>query len=104
MAIAEAQKSDSLSKDIVVYICLLALAALQFFIAYQNIDPSQMLVRMLAVAVIEAGLAGIFFMHLGAERRGFLVFVVVFTIFVLLTMQFSWTDSFRVLVGAQFAK
>ena len=36
-----------------------------------------------------------FFMHLWSEKRGFLLFVVFFTIFVLLAMQFGWTDSFR---------
>ena len=47
------------------------------------------------MALIEAGVAVMFFMHLWSEKRGFLVFVVAFTVFVLLTMQFGWTDSFR---------
>jgi hypothetical protein len=54
---AEAQKSGGIGKDLIVYVCLLALAGLQFVIAYQNIDVSQMFVRMLAVACVEAGLA-----------------------------------------------
>jgi hypothetical protein len=37
---------------------------------------------------------------LWAESRGFVIFVAVFTIFVLLAMQYGWTDSFRMLVGA----
>jgi len=39
--------------------------------------------------------AVMFFMHLWSEKRGFLLFVVVFVIFVLLAMQFGWSDSFR---------
>ena len=101
---AETQKSGGIGKDLVVYVCLLALAGLQFVIAYQNIDASQMFVRMLAVAIVEAVLAVMFFMHLWAEKRGFLLFVAVFTISVLLTMQYGWTDSFRMLVGAPFSK
>jgi heme/copper-type cytochrome/quinol oxidase subunit 4 len=77
---------------------------LQFVIAYQNIDASQMFSRMLAVAIVEAGLAVLFFMHLWTEKRGFLLFVAVFTIFVLLAMQYGWTDSFRMLGGVPFAK
>jgi caa(3)-type oxidase subunit IV len=103
MTTTEANQSG-IGKDLAIYICLLVLAGLQFLIAYQHIDASQMLTRLLAVAVIEATLAAVFFMHLGSERRGFLVFVAFFTVFVLLTMQFSWTDSFRMLVGARFAK
>jgi caa(3)-type oxidase subunit IV len=104
MTVTEANKSSGIGKDIGIYVCLLALAGLQFLIAYQNIDSGQMLMRMMAVAIIEAGLAALFFMHLGAEKRGFLLFVAAFTVFVLLTMQFGWTDSFRMLVGARFAK
>ena len=101
---AEEHKSGGIGKYLVVYLCLLALAGLQFVIAYQNIDASQMLSRMLVVAIVEAGLAVLFFMHLWVEKRGFLLFVAVFTIFVLLTMQYGWTDSFRMLVGAPFSK
>jgi cytochrome c oxidase subunit IV len=97
------EKSSGISKDLVIYICLLALAGLQFVIAYQNIDASQMFSRMLTVALVEAGLAVMFFMHLSTEKRGFLVFVLVFTVFVLLTMQYGWTDSFRIINGVPFA-
>ena len=38
MTMAEAQKSGGMEKDVVVYLCMLALAAMQFVIAYQNID------------------------------------------------------------------
>ncbi len=100
----DARKNDGIGKDIVIYICLLGLAALQFVIAYQNIDAAQMLMRMLVVAFIEAGLAALYFMHLGTEKRGFLLFVAVFTIAVLLGLQFGWTDSSRMLRGAPFSR
>ncbi|MGA9039705.1 MAG: cytochrome C oxidase subunit IV family protein [Terriglobales bacterium] len=103
MTTAEEHKSGGIGKDLAVYICLLALAGLQFIIAYQNIDVSQMFVRMLIVAVVEAGLAVLFFMHLWTEKRGFLAFVLIFTISVLLGMQYGWTDSNRMVVGAPFS-
>src|ERR1700674_365086 len=104
MTAAEQHNSDGIGKDLVVYVCLLALAGLQFLIAYQDIDVSQKFVRMLAVAVVEAGLAVMFFMHLWTEKRGFMLFVVIFTVSVLLGMQYGWTDSSRMLVGAPFSK
>ncbi|MGA7574442.1 MAG: cytochrome C oxidase subunit IV family protein [Terriglobales bacterium] len=104
MTTAEDHKSDGIGKDLIVYVCLLALAGLQFVIAYQNIDASQMFTRMLAVACIEAGLAVLFFMHLWTEKRAFLLFVVIFTVGVLLGMQYGWTDSFRMVTGTPFAK
>jgi cytochrome c oxidase subunit IV len=97
-------ENNGIGKELVVYFCLLALAGVQFLIAFQNIDATQMLVRMMAVAIVEAGLAVMFFMHLWTEKRGFVIFVLVFTIFVLLTMQYGWTDSTRMVVGAPFSK
>ena len=103
MTTAEAHKRGGIGKNVGIYVCLLALAGLQFVIAYQNIDAWQMGARMMAVALVEAGLAVLFFMHLWVEKRGFLLFVAVFTGFVLLTMQYGWTDSFRMQVGVPFA-
>jgi caa(3)-type oxidase subunit IV len=104
MTTAEDHKSNGIGKDLAIYVCLLVLAGLQFVIAYQNIDASQMFTRMLVVAMVEAGLAAMFFMHLWAEKRGFLMFVAIFATFVLLTLQFGWTDSFRMVSGAPFSK
>jgi cytochrome c oxidase subunit IV len=101
---ATERKSDGIKNDVVVYVCLLALAGLQFVIAYQHIDASQMFLRMFVVAIVEAGLAVMFFMHLWSEKRGFVLFVLIFTVFVLLGMQFGWTDSFRMVTGAPFSK
>jgi caa(3)-type oxidase subunit IV len=104
MTTAEEHKSNEMGKDLAIYACLLVLAGLQFVIAYQKIDASQMFVRMLTVACVEAGLAALFFMHLWREKRGFLLFVAIFTIAVLLGLQFGWTDSTRMVVGAPFSK
>jgi cytochrome c oxidase subunit IV len=95
------EQSGGIGKSVIVYLCLLALAGLQFVIAYQNIDASQMFRRMLVVAIVEAGLALMFFMHLWGEKRGFVLFVLVFTVFVLVTMQYGWTDSFRLVTCGQ---
>jgi heme/copper-type cytochrome/quinol oxidase subunit 4 len=103
MTTAETHTSREMAKDLIVYVCILALAGLQFVIAYQDISASQMFVRMLSVAVIEAALALLFFMDL-SENRGLLWFVGIFTVFVLLALQYSCTDSFRILDGVKWAK
>jgi caa(3)-type oxidase subunit IV len=102
MATAEAHKNSGMGKDLIVYACLLALAGIQFFIAYQDISASQMFVRMLTVAIVEAGLALLFFMHL-SENRGLKWFVLIFTVAVILGMQYGWTDSFRLSDGVPWA-
>jgi heme/copper-type cytochrome/quinol oxidase subunit 4 len=99
-----ARYTDSPGKYIVIYACILVLAALQFVIAYSHVDTTAMFARMLFVAIAEAALALMFFMHLWAEKRGFFLFVVVFTGFVLLAMQYGWTDSYRMEVGAPYSQ
>jgi heme/copper-type cytochrome/quinol oxidase subunit 4 len=91
--------SDTFGKYIVIYVCILVLASLQFVIAYSNVDPTQKFARMLFIALAETGLGLLFFMHLWAEKRGFLLFVVIFTGFVLAAMQYDWTDSYRMEMG-----
>lgn len=104
MTTAGEHKSSGMGQDLVIYICILALAAIQFVIAYQNIDGTQMFVRMLIVALVEAGLALLFFMHLWAEKRVLMWAAGIFTVFVLLAMQYGWTDSYRMEVGAPYSQ
>jgi heme/copper-type cytochrome/quinol oxidase subunit 4 len=103
MTTAAAQKSSGMGKDLIVFVCILVLAGIQFIIAYQDISTSQMFVRMLIVAIIEAALALLFFMHLW-DNRGLKWFVLIFTVAVILGMQYGWTDSFRLLDGVPWAK
>lgn len=99
-----AKYTDSPGKYFIIYVCLLILAGLQFYIATLNLDTTAMFARMLFIAIAEAGLAIMFFMHLWGEKRGFFLFVVIFTGFVLLAMQYGWTDSNRMDVGAPYSQ
>jgi len=40
----------------------------------------------------------LFFMNLGSEKPLFIKFIVVFMLFVLATLNYGWTDSFRLLL------
>ena len=99
----EAHKNTGAGRDLIVYACMVALAAIQFLIAYEDISASQMLVRMLIVAIAEGAVALLFFMHL-SENRGLKWFVIIFTVAVILGMQYGWTDSFRISDGVPWAQ
>jgi heme/copper-type cytochrome/quinol oxidase subunit 4 len=90
-------------RDVAIYIILLVLAATQFVIAYQDMSAPQMFKVMLTVAIVEGALALLFFMHL-SENRGLMWFVVIFTVAVILGMQYGWTDSYRLMNGVPWAK
>jgi caa(3)-type oxidase subunit IV len=101
---ASAATNDSLKTDIIVYLCILALSGLQVVLAYRNAPGTQLLVRMLAVAMIQAGLAVMYFMHLRSEQRNLRLALIPATIFVMLMMNMIWSDSFRLLRMRPFIK
>jgi len=95
MAAAEGQGTG---KYVVVYACLLVITAAQFFIGYQHISGSQLVVRMLTFGAIETVLVVFFWMNLASEKKNLIQFIVFFTLFVLAAMNYIWTDSFRLLL------
>jgi caa(3)-type oxidase subunit IV len=88
---------DNLKTDITVYFVILALFGVQIALAYQNADGAQLLARMLAVALIQAALGVMYFMHLRDEQRNLRLALIPATIFVMLMMNMIWSDSFRLL-------
>jgi len=101
--VAEGRKNIGMGRDVIVYVCMLALAGIQFVIAYRDISASRMLVRLMIVAFVEAMLALLFFMHLW-ENRGLRWFVLIFMVAVILGLQYGWTDSFRLVNGVPWSK
>jgi cytochrome c oxidase subunit IV len=91
-------QGQSIGKYLAVYVCLLAITTLQFLIGYQHIAGSQLVVRFFTFAVIESLLVVLFWMNLGSEKPVFVKFIVYFMLFVLATMNYLWTDSFRLLL------
>jgi cytochrome c oxidase subunit IV len=96
MSTSETQR-NGIGVYLAVYVVILLIAALQIMLAYQHVDTSRTLLRMLSLAIIQAGLAVLFFMHMRSERRILAMTLIPVTIFVLLMMNMIWTDSFRIL-------
>ena len=101
---ASTSVKDSLKIDIIVYLSILALSGLQVLLAYQHAEGTQLFVRMLAVALIQAGLGVMYFMHLRTEQRNLRLALIPATIFVVLMMNMIWSDSFRLLHMSPFSK
>jgi len=91
-------------KYIFTYVCILIVAALQFVAAFYDSHNPALWSRLLVLAVIEGILAVLFFMHLWMEKRAFLWSMVIVIVFVLISMQWSWPDSFRILHGVPWTK
>jgi len=96
-------RSGGLTTYLVVYVLILAIAGLQILIAYSNVEGSRIFMRMLALAIVQAGLAIMFFMHMKSEKRNLALFLLPATMFVLAMMNMFWSDSFRLLNMRPFA-
>src|ERR1041385_8354871 len=96
-------QSSSLAMYLVVYFAILVISALQILIAYQHIDAYRIFIRMLLLAIVQAGLAVTFFMHMRSEKRTLALFLLPAALFVLAMMNMFWSDSFRLLNMRPFA-
>jgi|SRR5450631_1679818 cytochrome c oxidase subunit IV len=97
------EKQSGIGKYVIVYLCMLAIAAAEVAVAYQHIDGMQMVAQMMALVILGAGLGIMFFMNLATEKRSMIIAAAIFTLFVLGAINYGWTDSFRVRSGAPFS-
>ena len=89
-------REESLKTDIIVYVLILVIAALQIVLAYTRATVGQHVMEFLSLAIVQAGLGIMFFMHLFQEKRTLMLALIPATVFVLLMMNVFWSDSFRI--------
>jgi heme/copper-type cytochrome/quinol oxidase subunit 4 len=99
-----AGEQGGLGKYIMVYLCMLAITGIELVVAASNPGGAHLLPILLILAFTGALLGVLVFMGLAAEKRSLIISVAVFTLFVLATINYGWTDSFRVLMGVPYAK
>ena len=78
----------------VVYVTILAIAVYQVCFAMMA-GPQPLL--MLMLALLQASIAVMYFMHLAQERQVLALALIPCTLFVLFMMNMIWSDSFRLL-------
>ncbi len=93
-----------LGKYLVIYIGMLVITVLELLTAYRHPGEPQLLVSMLLFAFVGALMGVLYFMGLASENHRSIVAFAVFTLFVLATINYGWTDSFRLLLGVPFAR
>ena len=78
-----------------VWIGLLCIAGLEVFLTYRGLSTHALLASLLILAVIEAAIGVLYFMHLKFERRAMMWSILLSIIFVLLMMNQIWPDAYR---------
>jgi cytochrome c oxidase subunit 4 len=80
---------------VVVWLGLLLIVATEVALTYAHLSPGKLLAALLGLALLEAGLAVMYFMHLKYERRILFWSLIPGLIFVLLMLNQLWFDAIR---------
>ena len=88
------EKSRSMATTYFVYFTILVIAVYQVCFAIMA-GPQPLLMIMLAM--LQAAIAVMYFMHLAQERTVLALALIPYTVFVLFMMNMIWSDSFRAL-------
>ena len=95
MTIIETSNEPDAKTNVVVFIALLVIVAIEVFLTYRRLSTHALLASLLTLAVIEAALGVMYFMHLRYERRALFLSLIPAIIFVLLMMNYLWPDAMR---------
>jgi cytochrome c oxidase subunit IV len=80
---------------VAVWLGLLLIVAAEVALTYGGLPTRTLLAALLVLALVEAGLAVMYFMHLKYERRTLFWSLIPALIFVFLMMNQFWSDAYR---------
>ena len=95
MAAMESTPGPGMRLYVVVWIGLLLIVAIEVALTYAHLPAGTLLAGLLALAIVEAALGVMFFMHLRYERRTLFWSLIPGLILVLLMMNQFWPDAYR---------
>jgi heme/copper-type cytochrome/quinol oxidase subunit 4 len=86
-----------MKRYVVVWFVLLAIVAVEVVVTLAHPPTGLLLAGLLLLALIEAGLGLLYFMHLKYERRSFMWSVILAVVIAVVLMDHFWLDAFRLL-------
>jgi cytochrome c oxidase subunit IV len=101
---AHADNTSRMSWFLKVWVMLLALTAIEVFLAYEDLPLHTMLVLLMGISIIKAAMIIAYFMHLRYERSNLAWTLLPAMVFVLGMMVVFFPDSIRVEHLGQFLR
>jgi cytochrome c oxidase subunit IV len=95
MAVTESTYGPGMKVYVAIWTGLILIVALEVGLAYAGLPVATLLAVLLALAVLEAGIGVMFFMHLKYERRILFWSLIPGLVFALLLMNHFWADAIR---------
>ena len=86
-----------MKRYIVIWLGLLAIVALEVMLALLRVPTGLLLAGLLVLALIEAALGLLYFMHLRYERRVFVWSIILAVVITVVLMDHIWFDAVRLL-------
>lgn len=83
-------------ENIIIWIALLVLTAIEIYLGYKHLPPILMLVLLIGLSLVKAGLIVAYFMHMKFERRSFILTVVPVMIILLCLFAILFPDGKRI--------
>jgi cytochrome c oxidase subunit 4 len=93
---AAASPSPGMRFYAVLWAGLLGIVIVEVLLTYAHLRPLALTISLVALALIEAGVALMYFMHLKYERRILFWSLIPALVFVLVMFDHFWPDAFRV--------
>jgi cytochrome c oxidase subunit IV len=97
MAAMESMRSPGMRFYIAVWIVLLLIVGVEVALTYARLPFGTLLAGLLALAILEAAIGVLYFMHLRYERPLLFWTLIPGLVFVLLMMNQLWPDAYRLL-------
>ena len=95
MAGETAMREPRLGVYVVVWICLLGIVAIEVALTRAGLPAGTLVLALLALAIVEAAIGVMYFMHLRYERRLLFWCLIPGLVFVLVMMNQFWSDAHR---------
>jgi cytochrome c oxidase subunit 4 len=83
---------------VVVWLGLILIVAVEVSVTYAHLPGEGLLAALLALAIIEAGIGVMYFMHLRYERRVLFWCLIPTLVFVLIMLNHLWRDAHRLIL------
>jgi cytochrome c oxidase subunit IV len=91
----DSSHDPTMKSYVVIWVGLVCIAGIEVILTYRGFSTHALLAVLLILALFEAGIGLLYFMHLKYERPSLLWSLMVGVIFVLLMMNQIWPDAYR---------
>ena len=95
MATRESKPVPGMRLYVAIWVGLLLILGAEVALTYARLPEGTLLAALLALALVEAGLGVMYFMHLRYERRTLFWSLIPALIFVFIMMNQFWSDAHR---------